>query len=79
MAHIKLLRKKEDKYIEHYLYHRIWLEGLTETSLEERIKKNIKIFHLIIKLFRSLLFKQLPSKIFDMWNCNESNSIIFHD
>ena len=42
MAHIKLLRKKEDKYIEHYLYHRIWLEGLTETSLEERIKKKYK-------------------------------------
>ena len=40
MDHIKLLRKKEDKYIEHCPYHRICLEGLTnETSLEERTKK----------------------------------------
>ncbi len=47
MVHIKLLKKKEDKYIEHCPYHRIcfaWFTDETslETFLEERIKKKYK-------------------------------------
>ena len=43
MGHIKLLRKKDDKYIGHCPYHRVCLEGLAdETSIEERTKTKFK-------------------------------------
>ena len=43
MGHIKLLRKKDDKYIGHCPYHRVCLEGLAdEPSLEERTNKKFK-------------------------------------